>query len=396
MAKFDYEALDIQGKLIKGQLEAVSKEEALNELKENRLYVKSINKKLEMKLKSKINSKIKSQFFYKLYNIMGSGVTLIRGLELISLQVKNKAFEVIIKDILKNLQEGESLSDSLEKHNKVFSNMVIQQIRAGELGANIEEVLLDIHNQYETESKLRGSILGALMYPAMIALLGVVILGVMILKVIPTLEEAFVSIDATLPAITVFILGITSNIIPYLIGLVTTGIALLLGFIYIRKNEDLSYKFDKFTLKIPILGTGIYYFQSYIFFKILGSLISIGMPVTEVFNVLENTIRNKYILRGVMQSKESIERDGLSLSEVLTKSGIFHEEFVQLILIGEESGSLPEMLEFLAKQSQEELDNVLKKVTNLVGPIILSVVLSAVGVILISMMLPIFSLIDQI
>lgn len=396
MKKFNYEVINVQGNLIKGEIESPSKEDAEKSLKEDGFYVKSLTKKFNFNFQTKVDSKTKGNFFYKLHNIMKSGVDLIRGLELISLQMKNKKFQEIILKVIEKLKEGESLSDCLEQHPKVFSNMVVQQVRAGEIGSNIDEIFLDIYHQYESEDRIKKSISSALAYPAMIIVMGIIIVFVMINNVIPVLQDAFNSVDAELPGLTLFVLSISDNIIKYAIGLVSFIVISFLIYQYIKRDDNLKYKFDKHMLKVPLIGKGIYFFQTNMFFKILGSLISIGMPVTEVFEILKNTISNKYILKGVVESKDSIERDGLSLSDVLTKSGVFHEEYVQLILIGEETGDLPDMLNFMSEQSQGELDLVLKKFTTMVSPLILIGVLAVVGFILIAMMLPVFTLMENI
>lgn len=398
MAKFEYEVIDINGTIINGEIDAPKKEDAIKELKKNKYYIKSIRQKINLnfKIKKKIDARTKGQFFYKLHNILDSGVDLVRGLDLLVMQMKNKDFKLVVEDISTSIKEGTSFSDALYRHPKIFTNLIVQQVRAGEIGANIEEVFLDIHKQYENDYKLKKSITGAMIYPAMISLLGLLMLVVMIWKIIPVLKEAFESVDAQLPAITIFVLELSDNYMYILLFLLLIGILIVITVISLKKNENFRYNFDKYILKVPLLGSGIYHLQLYIFSKILGSLISIGIPVTEVFEVLEKTLSNKYILKGVVQSKESIERDGLSLSDVIIKSGVFNEEYEQLILIGEESGNLSDMLDFLASQNQEDLDNILAKVTNILSPIILSVVLAVVGVILIAMMLPMFTLINQI
>lgn len=396
MKKFNYIAIDNRGSIIKHFILSKNKKLAKKELFDRGYYIKSISVELNLSFFNKVNTRTKSKFFYQLYNIMRSGVDIIMGVELIIDKIKNPYFKTVLHDILKSLQDGNSLYESFSIHKKIFSNIVIQQIKAGELGSNIEEVLHDIHLQYEEEYKLKNSVKSAFVYPTIISILGIVIFNIIIFKVIPVLKEALSHIDAELPFITLFILEHTNNILNYLI-IVLVFVLLLLIFVYlIKTNKKIGFLFDKYILKVPLLGEGIYYFQEYIFSKIFCSLLNVGMPVVDIFDILILTIKNKYMLKGIKDCRKLIDNDGSSLSDVLGSSNVFKDEFIQLISIGENTGRLPETLSYLSIQSREELEDRLKKIIQYISPAILCFVLVVIGVMIVALMIPMITLVDQI
>ena len=335
-------------------------------------------------------------FFRQMSVMLKSGVPLSQALELLAENVTNKEFGSNIYDVSKRLGGGEELSTSLNNYPRIFSPIMIGLIEAGEAGGILSEVLERLASLIEAQSKIKGQITGALIYPIAIFVLAITISLALLIFIVPTFDEMFKGMGAELPALTAFMLTL-SRIVTSKGFLIIAPFASFICFYlfktsYSTKSGRLF--FDKLILKIPLFGDLILKSELASMSDTLSTLINSGISIVEAIERCINASNNE-VIRIALRRSISLVTQGQELSTSLETSKVIPRLLVSMIKIGEETGALSFMLENLANFYKREVEEAVTVLTKAMEPAVIFVVAAIVGTIVISLYLPMFSLINE-
>ena len=335
-------------------------------------------------------------FFRQMSVMLKSGVPLSQALELLAENLTNKEFGSNIYDVSKRLGGGEELSTSLNNYPRIFSPIMIGLIEAGEAGGILSEVLERLASLIEAQSKIKGQITGALIYPIAIFVLAITISLALLIFIVPTFDEMFKGMGAELPALTAFMLTL-SRIVTSKGFLIIAPLAAFICFYlfktsYSTKSGRLF--FDKLILKIPLFGDLILKSELASMSDTLSTLINSGISIVEAIERCINASNNE-VIRIALRRSISLVTQGQELSTSLETSKVIPRLLVSMIKIGEETGALSFMLENLANFYKREVEEAVTVLTKAMEPAVIFVVAAIVGTIVISLYLPMFDLINQ-
>ncbi len=335
-------------------------------------------------------------FFRQMAVMLKSGVPLSQALELLAENMTNKEFGANILDVSKRLGSGEELSSSLSNYPRIFTPIMIGLIEAGEAGGILSPVLERLASLIEAQNKIKGQITGALIYPVAILVLAVTISLALLIFIVPTFDEMFKSMGAELPALTSFML-VLSRIVTSLGFLIIAPISVFLGFYFfnISYSTQSGRKFiDNLVLKIPLFGDLILKSELASMSDTLSTLINSGISIVEAIERCINASSNE-IIKIALRRSISLVTQGQELSTSLEKAKVIPRLLISMIKIGEETGALSFMLENLANFYKREVEEAVTVLTKAMEPAVIFVVAAIVGTIVISLYLPMFSLINE-
>ena len=335
-------------------------------------------------------------FFRQMAVMLKSGVPLSQALELLAENMTNKKFGANIFDVSKRLGSGEELSTSLGKYPRIFSPIMIGLIEAGEAGGILSEVLERLASLVESQSKIKGQITGALIYPVAILVLAVTISLALLIFIVPTFDEMFKSMGAELPALTSFML-VLSRIVTSLQFFIIAPILVFIGFYIFNTtySTQSGRKFvDNLVLKVPLFGDLILKSELASMSDTLSTLINSGISIVEAIERCINASSNE-IIKIALRRSISLVTQGQELSTSLESAKVIPKLLISMIKIGEETGALSYMLENLANFYKREVEEAVTVLTKAMEPAVIFVVAAIVGTIVISLYLPMFSLINE-
>ena len=335
-------------------------------------------------------------FFRQMAVMLKSGVPLSQALELLAENMTNKKFGANIFEVSKSLGSGEELSSSLGKYPRIFSPIMIGLIEAGEAGGILSEVLERLASLVESQSKIKGQITGALIYPIAILVLAVTISLALLIFIVPTFDEMFKSMGAELPALTSFML-VLSRIVTSLQFIILAPILVFIGFYLfnIAYSNQSGRKFiDNLVLKVPLFGDLILKSELASMSDTLSTLINSGISIVEAIERCINASSNE-IIKIALRRSISLVTQGQELSASLESAKVIPRLLISMIKIGEETGALSFMLENLANFYKREVEEAVTVLTKAMEPAVIFVVAAIVGTIVISLYLPMFSLINE-
>ena len=335
-------------------------------------------------------------FFRQMSVMLKSGVPLAQALELLAENMTNKKFGANIFDISKRLGSGEELSSSLRIYSRTFSPIMIGLIEAGEAGGILSQVLERLASLVESQSKIKGQITGALIYPVAILVLAVTISLALLIFIVPTFDDMFKSMGAELPALTSFML-VLSRVVTSLGFIIISPIVAFIGFYLfnITYATQSGRKFvDSLVLRVPLFGDLILKAELASMSDTLSTLINSGISIIEAIERCINASSNE-IIKIALRRSISLVTQGQELSTSLETSKVIPRLLISMIKIGEETGALSFMLENLANFYKREVEEAVTVLTKAMEPAVIFVVAAIVGTIVISLYLPMFSLINE-
>ena len=335
-------------------------------------------------------------FFRQMAVMLKSGVPLSQALELLAENMTNKKFGANIFDVSKRLGSGEELSTSLGKYPRIFSPIMIGLIEAGEAGGILSEVLERLASLVESQSKIKGQITGALIYPVAILVLAVTISLALLIFIVPTFDEMFKSMGAELPALTSFML-VLSRVVTSLQFIIISPILAFIGFYLFNTiySSQSGRKFiDNLILKVPLFGDLILKSELASMSDTLSTLINSGISIVEAIERCINASSNE-IIKIALRRSISLVTQGQELSTSLESAKVIPRLLISMIKIGEETGALSFMLQNLANFYKREVEEAVTVLTKAMEPAVIFVVAAIVGTIVISLYLPMFSLINE-
>ena len=386
-----------KGRVLKGELEAADERIARLQLKRRNLNVKKLKAKPKdlfenvAFMQPKVTRKDVVIFTRQFSTMIDAGLPLVQGLTVLSEQADNKTFKDILKGITKDVEGGSTLAESLKKHPKVFDDLYVNLVAAGEVGGVLDTVLQRLASYIEKAEKLRSKIKGAMIYPAVVVAIAIVVLAIILIFVIPVFEDMFKSVGSALPLPTQFVVELSRFVksnVHYLIGA-----CILLGvlFRYYRRSEKGRKQTDALLLKLPVFGPLLKKVAVARFTRTLSTMISSGVPILDALEIVAKTSGNVILEEVIFEVRASIA-EGQTIAEPLAETGIFPAMVVQMISVGEATGALDTMLEKIADFYDDEVDAAVEALTSMLEPLLMVFLGGAIGGMVIAMYLPIFKM----
>ena len=431
MPKYSYVAMDSRGKETKGTLDVASQNEAIGRLKEMGFFptkVVEVDKdkakpdaaaaagakkapakgkkggmsmNLSIKipgLSGRVKTKVLTTFTRQLATLVQAGLPLLRGLRVLEKQERNANLKRIIGEVGTSIEGGSTFSEALAQHPKVFNRLFINMVKAGEMGGVLEVVLKRLSEFMEKAQKIKGKVIAAMFYPVAVMVVAVVIMGVLMVFVIPKFKEIFegaLGNGQELPGFTRFVLGISEAIQLHIVRTMIMVIIVVIIFNVFIRTKIGRRMFDKFKLKMPVLGPVVSKVAISRFTRTLGTLVSSGVPILQSLTIVKETSGNVIIGNAVTSVHESV-KEGETITAPLEASNIFPPMVISMVDVGEQTGALPEMLMKIADNYDEEVDNAVAAMTSLLEPIMIVFLAVVVGSIVIAMFLPLIKLMETV
>jgi len=330
-------------------------------------------------------------FCRQLATIVNAGLPLIEGLNILGEQMENPTFRKVVKQIEKDVEGGETLTESLARHPRIFSSLFVNLVKAGEASGMLDEILAQLALYLEKASSLQRKVKSAMIYPSVVMTVAVAVVIILMVFVIPVFEKIFQGFGAKLPTPTLVLLAISHFIRDYWYVLI--GIIFAVGFLFNRylKNERGRYQFDALLLRLPILGSLFRKVAIAKFSRTFSTLLRAGVNILVALEIVAKTAGNKVVERAIDNMRSSI-KEGESIAGPLKESGVFPPMVTRMIDIGERTGALDEMLTKIADFYEDQVDTAVAGLTQMLEPFILVFLGVIVGGILIAMYMPMFKI----
>ncbi len=410
MPTFIFEAMDSAGKQIKREIEAVSVEDAQQKIRDMNLYptnIKAKDKKGgravvagEVRERKGINlfgvsTKKLAVFTRQFSTLIDAGLPVVRSLRVLMEQEKAGVLKSVLNDMVEDVKGGASLSDAFGRHPKIFNDLYVNMVRAGEAGGVLDEIMRRLSEFMEKSETLKKKVIGALIYPAaVISIAGLILVGIMVF-IVPKFQKMFVEMNVALPMVTRMLIGVADFLTKQFYMLIIIPVLLIVIYQIIRRTAVGGYMIDKIKLYIPIFGGIIRKTSIARFTRTLGTLISSGVAILEALDIMRQATANKVISKAIMDVHDSI-KEGEDIAGPMRESGVFNEMVVNMVEVGEETGELDNMLIKVADAYDEEVDATVAALMSLLEPMIIIVLGLAVGFIVIALFMPLISLMTSI
>ena len=398
MARFSWDARSRTGAQQKGVMEANTRAQVEAQLKKfgiSNITIKEEGKGLSFKIPGFGGKKVETKdiviFTRQFATMIDSGLPLVQCLEILSSQQENKTFKEVLLKVKENVESGSTFADALSKHPKVFDQLYVNLVAAGEVGGILDTILNRLAAYIEKSMKLKKQIKGAMVYPATVMSIAVVVVGVILIFVIPTFAKMFEEFGGELPGPTKIVIALSNFIVKYLIVIIALIIASISGFKKYYATKNGRYQVDRLALKAPIVGPLIRKVSVAKFTRTLGTMISSGVPIMDGLDIVAKTAGNKIVEEAIYKVRQAIS-EGKTIAEPLAACGVFPPMVVQMIAVGEATGAMDAMLNKIADFYDEEVDSAVSAMTAMMEPMLMVFLGTTVGGLVVAMYLPIFKI----
>jgi type IV pilus assembly protein PilC len=398
MPTFTYSARNLTGALQQGEIELPTREEVVGFLRKQKLIPVKVEEK-KTSLNFTIGSGVKTKdiviFTRQFATMINAGLPLVQSLDILAKQTENKAFAKVIGRVQHDVESGNTLADALRQHPRVFTDLYVNMVAAGEVGGILDVILLRLATFLEKNDALARKIKGAMVYPAVILVVAVAAVATLLIVVIPTFQQMFEGAGVALPGPTQFVIWLSAMLQAYwyVIGGVIAAVVILIRQIYKTSAGRLA--IDQMLLRAPIFGNLLRKTAVARFTRTLGTLVSSGVAILEGLEITARTAGNRVIHDAVMESRASIA-GGETIAEPLKRAGVFPPMVVQMINVGEQTGGLDEMLTKIADFYDDEVDQAVEALLSALEPIMIVFLGGIVGGMIVAMYLPIFDMISAV
>jgi len=393
---FIWEGKTRQGAVQKGEVAANNKDEVIALLrKQNILPINVTAKPKELKLQfgaPKITDKDIVILTRQLATMIDAGLPLVQCLDILGSQTENKALAKVVGQVRSDVEGGATFADALKKHPKVFDNLYVNMVAAGEAGGILDTILQRLATYMEKLSKIKRQIKSAMIYPAVILFVAVAVVSLLLVIVVPMLANMFAESGQQLPLPTRVVVAV-SNFLKGWGGLVllVSAVGSIVGLKQFRKTEKGLKITDAIALKVPVAGTLIQRVSVAKFTRTLGTLMTSGVPILEGLLIVSRTAGNKIVEEAIVTTRQSVS-EGKTLAEPLGRAKVFPPMVVQMISVGEATGALDNMLNKIADFYDEEVDSAVAALTSMLEPMLMIFLGTTVGFIIVAMYMPIFQM----
>jgi type IV pilus assembly protein PilC len=422
MPRYTYVALDARGQESTGLLEARSSNEAIGQLRQAGYFPTSVYEegkggperkvsraaakaervaRPHMRIsvvffqRKKVKPKIMMIFTRQLATLIDSGLPLLRGLNVLAKQERDTVLRNTINKLADRVQGGSTFSESLAQHPLIFNHLYVNMVKAGEVGGVLELVLRRLAEFQEKAQKIKNKVVAAMVYPIIVMTMAIAIMAFLLVFIVPKFEAIFHDMlgDKPLPAITLFVIGVSNFVKNHGLALLGLLIAAVAAYKLIARTRAGRSIIDRFKLRVPLFGDLVRKTAISRFSRTLGTLVTSGVPILQALNITRETAGNMVIAGAISQVHDSV-KEGESIVQPLEASGAFPPMAISMIDVGEETGQLPEMLLKIADVYDDETDNSVAALTSMLEPIMIVFLALVVGTIVIALFMPLISIIS--
>ncbi len=396
MPIYIYSAKTVAGEIQSGNVDLPNREAVIGYLRRQRLIPVTVREKpkdVTIPMGRRIRMKEIVHFTRQFATMVNSGLPLVQCLDILSQQTENKFLSKSVREVQADVESGATLADALRNHPKVFTDLYVNMVAAGEAGGILDTVLLRLSVFLEKNEALVRKVKGAMIYPGVILSVAVVAVTVLLVFVIPTFESMFSSVDLALPAPTRFVIWLSDMIQNYwwlILGVIAATIWSVRMY---YKTAAGRLALDKLLLRVPVLGDLLRKTAVARFTRTLGTLLASGVSILDGLEITARTAGNRVIHDAVMRSRSSIA-GGETIAEPLKQSGVFPPMVTQMINVGEQTGTIDEMLDKIADFYDDEVDTAVEALLSAMEPILIVFLGVVVGGMIVAMYLPIFDMIN--
>jgi type IV pilus assembly protein PilC len=401
MPTYVFKAMDVSGIPARGEVEAVSKQDVADQLKQRGLIVLDIAGKYRSKeLKFELFNRVKPDELAiatrQLATMVSSGMTILRAIHVLETQSDNKLLKETMAAVRGDVEAGLLLSDALARHPKVFNPLYVAMVRAGEAGGVLEMSLMRTADQLEKDASLRRQVRSAMIYPTVIITFATIVMLALVAFVIPVFQGVFKQFGGHLPTLTQFMVGL-SGLIRHQAYILVGGVGIIaFAFIKWKRSKTGRAQWDAFKLRIPMkIGDVVQKVCIARWSRTLSSLTTAGVPVMQALDITGKTAGNA-VLEKAMDSVIDSVKSGGTIAEPLKHSKVFPPMVSHMVSVGEETGAVDAMLSKIADFYEDQVAAAVKALTSILEPVMIVIVGSMVGLIVISMYLPLFDVYNQI
>ncbi len=399
MFAFNYRARDNTGKLIRGVIESLSKDEVAEKLQRMGYAPVTITKvfaglkleQLEWNLR-RIKTADIVMFNIQLANMLNAGLSITSSLDTLQKQCENKRLSEVIGRVSRSVEAGESFSEALAKHPRVFPNLLVSMVKAAEASGGLDKVLNKYAEFAEAQADLQRKIKEALYYPVILIVAATGVIVFIATALIPKFVDIFNRAGISLPLPTIILYGIGTAIRQFWYLIILSGVLIFLGLRRYVRTKTGRFRFDKVSLKLPIVGPIVRKSAISRFARTLATLVGSGVPILDSLDIVSDVVNNQVLGRVIRQMRQSVEK-GERLAESLKVSEEFPPDTIQMISVGEESGNLAGMLNKISDFYDRATGYSIKKLVTSLEPILLLVMGAVVAFTMASMLLPMFNMV---
>jgi type IV pilus assembly protein PilC len=401
--EYEYAVRDRAGALVKGKLKADSPAVVATKLKSMGYAPVSIKEsgagmKMEIRIPGfgkKVGLKHLAIMSRQFATMINAGLSLLRTLTILEEQTECKPLAAVLAQVRADVEGGKALSVAMGAHPKVFPPLMVNMCRAGEVGGFLDQSLLQIAANYESEVRLRGKVKSAMTYPIVVAVMAVLGVTGMLLFIVPTFATMFDSLGGTLPAPTRFLVFLSNLLKSAVLYLLVLLIAFAVVWKKVKRHPRVRDVVDPLKLKFPVFGPLFKKIAIARFTRNLGTMIRSGVPILQALDIVADTTGNVVVGRAVRDVQESV-RQGESLARPLSNHPVFPSMVVQMMAVGEDTGALDDMLHKISEFYDQEVEATTEALTSLIEPIMIAVMGVVIGGMIIALYMPIFKVFDLI
>ena len=423
MPRYTYVALDSRGQESTGLVDAASTNEAIGQLRQAGYFPTNVyeegkgaapdlkaarrtakapraertawSKDIVLFQRKTVKPKTLMIFTRQLATLIDAGLPLLRSLNVLAKQERDAVLKSTINKLADSVQGGSTFSEGLAQHPRLFNDLYVNMVRAGELGGVLEVVLTRLAEFQEKAQKIKNKVVAAMVYPIIVLFLALAIMSFLLVFIVPKFEAIFHDMlgDKPLPAITLFVIGVSSFMQNHWAILLGLAVAAFVGYKLAARTRAGRAVLDRIKLRAPLFGDLIRKTSISRFSRTLGTLVTSGVPILQALNITRETAGNAVIARAISQVHDSV-KEGESIVQPLEASGAFPPMVISMIDVGEETGQLPEMLLKIAEVYDDEVDNSVAALTSLLEPIMIVLLALIVGTIVIALFMPLISIIS--
>jgi type IV pilus assembly protein PilC len=401
MSTFTFKAMDLAGVKAKGEVEADSKQAVSDQLRARGMIVLDIadkrgSREIELEFLKSVKPSELAVFSRQLSTMISSGMSILRALYVLEEQTESKFLKETIVAVRKDVEAGQSLSDAMARHPKVFSPLFVAMTQAGEAGGVLEDALLRVADQLEKDASLRRQIKSAMVYPTLVIIFAVGVMMALVAFLVPVFENVFKQFGGELPAITKVSVAMSHAVTGYWWLLIGGTAALAVAFLQWKKSSWGRPQWDRFRLRVPMkIGAIVQQVAVARWSRTLASLTSAGVPLLLALEITGRTGGNIVVEEAMDGVIASVKRGG-TIAAPLAQEPIFPTMVTHMVGVGEETGALDSMLDKIAEFYEDQVEASVKALTSIMEPIMIIVIGSIVGFIVVSMYMPLFTVYNQI
>ncbi|MDQ6809795.1 MAG: type II secretion system F family protein [Verrucomicrobiota bacterium] len=425
MPRFTYVALDSRGQESTGLVDAASTNEAIGQLRQAGYFPTNVHeerapspnrkesrpsaraaktpkaaragggKNIVLFQRKTVKPKTLMIFTRQLATLIDAGLPLLRGLTVLGKQERDPVLKTTLVNLADSVQSGSTFSEGLAQHPRLFNDLYVNMVKAGELGGVLEVVLTRLAEFQEKAQKIKNKVVAAMVYPVIVLLLAMAIMTFLMIFIVPKFEQIFHDMlgDKPLPTITLFVIGVSGFMQNHWLVLLGIVAALFVGYKLAARTGRGQRILDRVKLRAPLFGDLVRKTSISRFSRTLGTLVTSGVPILQALTITGATAGNSVIARAISQVHDSV-KEGESIVTPLEASGVFPPMVISMVDVGEETGQLPEMLLKIAEVYDDEVDNSVAALTSMLEPIMIVLLALIVGTIVIALFMPLISIIS--